>query len=314
MVLEPIVREAIIFASLLTLLSTGLTLTYMATRVPNFAHGSFATVGIYVSLVAAKLVQVSPYTFIPVAFMLSGSIALALYKLILKPLAAKGASTILLMVATIAYDMLLLASLNIFADYMARAHKISSRYFSLKAADIRIDGIPMVFYAAPITAVALLLLLHILMKKTKFGVAMRATIENPPLAGVVGINVDLVYTVAWFLAGGLAGIAGSFMSLWFIGNPDLGTGILVSIFTASIVGGLLNIYGAFLGGFLVGFAEVIGTARLASLLGPWVVPYRPVVPLLIMVISLLTIPKGLSSINWSEILKLPQVRARGTAA
>ncbi len=304
LVFPPIIREAIIFSSLLTLLSIGLTLGYMTTRVPNFAHGSFATIGVYVSLVAVRLVNVSPYLFLPVAFLVSGFVALLLYKAILKPLMRRGASTILLMVATIAFDMLLIASLNIFADYLSRAHRITSRYFSLKAADIRIEGIPLVFYVAPIVAAVLILTFYILLTKTKFGIAMRATIENPALAGVVGINIDLVYTVSWILAGGLAGIAGLLMSLWFVGNPDLGTLILVSIFSASIVGGLLNIYGAILGGFLVGFAEVIGTSRLASLLGVWIIPYRPVIPLLIMVIALLTIPGGLSSIRWSSIAKL----------
>ncbi|MDJ0270195.1 MAG: branched-chain amino acid ABC transporter permease [Aigarchaeota archaeon] len=304
LVFPPIFREAIIFSSLLTLLSIGLTLTYMTTRVPNFAHGSFATVGAYISLVAVRLMSVSPYLFLPIAFLVSGFVALLLYRAVLRPLMRRGASTILLMVATIAFDMLLIAALNIFADYLSRTYKITSRYFSLKAADIRVEGIPMVFYVAPLIAVGLILTLYLLLTKTKFGVAMRAAIENPSLAGVVGINIDLVYTISWILAGGLAGIAGLLMSLWFIGNPDLGTLILVSIFSASIVGGLLNIYGAILGGFLVGFAEVIVTSRLASVLGVWVVPFRPVIPLLIMVIALLTIPGGLSSIRWSSIAKL----------
>jgi len=302
--IPPIFREAIIFASLLTLLSTGLTLTYMTTRVPNFAHGSFATIGTYVSLVAFRMFNTLPYYFLPIAFLLSGVISFILYKAILRPLANRGASTILLMIATIAYDMLLIASLNIFADYLSRNFKITSRYFSLKSADVRIDEIPMVFYVSPIVAAVILVSLYLLLTKTKFGVAMRAAIENPSLAGVVGINVDLVYSVSWFLAGGLAGVAGLLMSLWFIGNPDLGTLLLVSIFSASIVGGLMNIYGAILGGFLVGFAEIIGTARLASILGPWVVPYRPVIPLIILVITLLTIPTGLSTIRLSSIARL----------
>ncbi len=296
-VFPPIIREAIIFSSLLTLLSAGLTLTYMTTRVPNFAHGSFATVGTYVSLVAFRLFSYSPYQFMPLAFVLAGVVSYVLYKAILKPLANRGASTILLMIATIAYDMLLIAALNIMADLLSRNYKITSRYFSLKSADIRIENVPLVFYVAPLVAAVVLIALYILLTKTKFGVAMRAAIENPSLAGVVGINVDLVYSISWFLAGGLAGVAGLLMALWFIGNPDLGTILLVSIFTASVVGGLMNIYGAFLGGFLVGFAEVLGTANLARAVGVWVVPYRPAIPLLILVITLLTIPGGISSIK-----------------
>ncbi len=53
MALDPIFSDAIIFASLLALLSIGLTLTYLTTRVPNFAHASFATIGVYIALVVS---------------------------------------------------------------------------------------------------------------------------------------------------------------------------------------------------------------------------------------------------------------------
>ncbi len=302
--LPPLYQEALIFSSLLTLLSAGLTLTYLTTRVPNFSHGSFATIGAYVSLTSFRVLQLTPYYLIPLAFVLAGAVALALYKLILKPLMNRGSSIIFLMIATIAYDMILLSALNIYADYLSEGLKVTSRYFSLKVADIRIGGptgTPMVFYSSLSSAIAVIVLLYILLTRTRFGVAMRATIENPMLAGVVGINTDLVYTVSWFMAGGLAGLAGVLISLWFIGNPDLGSIILISIFAASIVGGFNNIYGAFLGGYLVGFAEVFGQYILARNIGAWIVPYRPVIPLIIMVATLLIAPYGLAGVRWREL-------------
>ena len=76
--------------------------------------------------------------------------------------------------------------------------------------------------AAPITIAILAITLHIMLRKTKFGIAMRATTENSDLAGTVGINVKLVYGMSWLLGGGFAGIAGALMSLWFQGDPNLG--------------------------------------------------------------------------------------------
>ena len=75
MAFDPIFSDAIIFASLLTLLSIGLTLTYLTTRVPNFAHASFATVGMYIALIASRVWESSPYIAIPIAFAVSGAIA-----------------------------------------------------------------------------------------------------------------------------------------------------------------------------------------------------------------------------------------------
>jgi branched-chain amino acid transport system permease protein len=93
------------------------------------------------------------------------------------------------------------------------------------------------------------------------------------------------------------------MSLWFMGNPDVGASMLPSIFAASVVGGLQSIYGAFLGGFLVGIAEVLGTSYLSGLVGAWIIPYRAVIPLMIMIFTLATVPKGLAAIRWTRASK-----------
>ena len=61
---------------------------------------------------------------------------------------------------------------------------------------------------------------------------------------MVGINIKIIYAVAWFLGGAMAGVAGALMSLWFQGDPSLGLTMMPSIFAASIVGGFFSIYGA----------------------------------------------------------------------
>lgn len=305
--IEPIFRDAIIFASLLTLLSTGLSLTYMTTKVPNFAHGSLATVGFYVCLTASRLWKVSPYLSLPLGFALGAAAGGILYVLTIRPLMKRGANFVVLMIATLAFDLLLLSVFNIYADYLARAHGITSRYFLLRGFDFELGEQPGLFLVAPMMMIAEIGLLHLTLTRTKFGVAMRATVENSDLASVVGINVDLVYAVSWLVAGGLAGLSGVLMSLWFMGNPDVGASMLISIFAASVVGGLLNIYGAFLGAFLVGLAEVLGTSYLSGLIGVWIIPYRPIIPLIIMILTLLTVPEGLAAMSWTRMLRRVKV-------
>ena len=299
----PLLRDAVIFASLLSMLSTGLTLTYMTTKVPNFAHGDFATISMYTSLVLAEIFGLSPYLGIPLGFLVGSLTALLLYISVLKPLLDRGANYIILMIATIAYDMILISVINILADSLTYAYKIATRLFILKSYDFSIFGLPGIAVVAPLIAVVIVVVLYLFLNRTKFGIAMRAAIENPSLAGVVGINVNLTYAVSWFISGGLAGIAGSLMPLWLMCNPDLGMRLIVSIFAASIVGGLTNIYGAFIGGLLIGFAEVLGTGYLSIIVGSWVIPYRPIIPLVIMSLTLLFAPKGLTGIAWREIFK-----------
>jgi len=299
--LDPIFSDALIFASLLALLSIGLTLTYLTTRVPNFAHASFATIGVYIALIASRIWESTPYIAIPIAFAISGAVAVALYTFILKPLIRKGASQAILMVATLAFDLIVIAMLNIIADYIVRTYKVTSREFTLRSYDAEFMGLPMIVFAAPIAVAILAITLHIMLRKTKFGIAMRAATENSDLSGTVGINVKLVFAVSWLLGGGIAGIAGTLMSLWFQGDPNLGPQLIPSIFAASIVGGFLSIYGAIAGGLLVGLTEVLGTRFLAGELGSWLISYRPLIPLVFIVVTLLIAPRGLAGINWSRL-------------
>ena len=301
MLIDPIFSDAIIFASLLALLSIGLTLTYLTTRVPNFAHASFATIGIYIALIATRVWDTSPYIAIPIAFVISGIVAVALYTFILKPLIRKGASQAIQMVATLAFDLVLIALLNITADYIVKTYQVTSREFSLRSYDAEFMGLPMIVFAAPIAIAILAITLHIMLRKTKFGIAMRAATANTDLAGIVGINVKLVYGVSWLLGGGIAGIAGALMSLWFQGDPNLGPLLIPSVFAASIAGGFLSIYGAIAGGLLVGLTEVLGTRFLAGEFGAWLIAYRPLIPLVFIVATLLLAPRGLAGINWSKL-------------
>lgn len=301
MALDPIFSDAIIFASLLALLSIGLTLTYLTTRVPNFAHASFATIGVYIALVATRVWESSPYIAIPIAFVISGIVAVALYTFILKPLIRKGASQAIQMVSTLAFDLIVIAMLNIFADYIVNTYQVTSREFTLRSYDVEFMGLPVIVFAAPITIAILAITLHVVLRKTKFGIAMRAATENSDLSGIVGINVKLIFGISWLLGGGIAGIAGALMSLWFQGDPNLGPQLIPSVFAASIVGGFFSIYGAIAGGILVGLTEVLGTRFLAGELGSWLIAYRPLIPLVFIVVTLLLAPRGLAGINWSRL-------------
>ncbi len=302
--IDPILlSRAIIFSSLLTFLSVGLTLTYLTTKVPNFAHGTFAAVGAYVTLTAVKLWAANPYHSLLLALILGGTIAVAQYLIVFRPLVRRGATIVGLMITTLAIEFILLAGMNIYADYLSTQFKVRSRYFLLSYYDMDIAGQKGLLVVAPTLVVLTVTLLYLALTRTKFGVAMRAAIEDSSLASVVGINVNRVYAISWFIAGGLGSISGALLPLWFPGNPDMGSDVIVSVFAASIIGGLGSIYGAVLGGFLIGLAEILGTNQLAAELGAWVIPYRPLIPLIAIAITLLIASKGLTGVSWRDMTK-----------
>jgi len=313
-VFSPIFRDAVIFASLISLMSLGLTLIYITTKVSNFAHGSLTSIGIYLALTTSSVWASNPYYCLPLAFGLGGSASLILYLLILRPLSRKGASSVSLMIATLAFDLILLASLNIYADYLTSVYKISSRAFILRGVDFKVADQPGIFLVAPTLVLTIISSLYVVLTRTKFGIAMRAVVENPQLASVLGVNTNLILATSWFLSGGLAAMAGVLLPLWFMVSPDTGTSMMLSVFAASIVGGLSNIYGAALGGYLVGLTEILFTNFLAQNVGSWMIPYRPAIPLLAIVATLLIAPTGVAGIDWLSRIRRMRVRLFGPAS
>jgi branched-chain amino acid transport system permease protein len=215
------------------------------------------------------------------------------------------------MVATIGVELVLLAILNIYADYLSKVHKIYSRFFFLRELDITIAGESGLLLVAPTITILTATILYLVLTKTKFGIAMRAAIEDPSLAGVMGINVDRVYTISWFIAGGLGSLSGALLPLWTPGFPEMSARLIVGVFAASIIGGLYSLYGAILGGYLVGLSEILGTSFLVSIIGAEVIPYRSLIPLVVIVITLLIAPKGIMGVNWQNAFSSIRKRLAG---
>ncbi len=291
-----ILFDGLIYASVLAVLCVGLSLTYKITSVPNFAHVSFAILGMYMALIMSKVVGLSVYAALPLAFAVSGSVSLFMYYGIIRILQKKKSSLISLIIATLAFDIFMIGVLNIIADGIRLTYQVNSRDFTLRSLDVVIGGdggLPLVFVVTVALLAGLALGLYCLLYRTSFGMSMRGAIENESLAQTLGINTRTIFCFGWFLSGGLAGIAGVLMAMWFQGDPSLAAIMLPSIFAGSIVGGFSSIFGAILGGLLVGLSEVVGTSVLIDLLGYWIIPYRPVIPFIAMVVTLLILPGGL---------------------
>jgi branched-chain amino acid transport system permease protein len=183
--------------------------------------------------------------------------------------------------------------------------------FFVKEYDFKIAGYPGIFPMSFSICVIVVIMLHILLTRTKIGIAMRATAEDPELASVLGINIDFIQRLSWFLTGGLACLAGAMYPLWFQSYPKSGGMIMTSIMAGSLLGGFDNIYGAIIGGFGVGFSEVVLTAWLQNILGPWIGRWRPLVPMFILVAVLLFEPQGLTGVY--ERLKASPIGERALA-
>lgn len=299
--------KALAYSNGLALTAAGITMIYMATGTFNFSHASMVAWGFYVVFSLYSLLGGSPYYYVPLAALFSGLLGVVVYYTVNRWLLKKGATMVVLMMSTLGVDLILFAFLNIFADYLTEVHKLNARYFVLELKDVtlgvvggvEIKGVPII---SLIVVLSIIVALHTFLTKTKFGIAVRATIENPTLASVLGINPDRVYLTAWFIGGALAGLGGGLLSLAISGYPAIGMTIIVSMFSGAIVGGLYSIFGSLLGGFLIGLSEYIGIYTLSTIYGGKVLAYRLIIPLIAMVIVLLVYPRGLGGINWRAVI------------
>ncbi len=301
---DPIITSSIVYSSLFGLMAIGLTLTYLTTKVPNFAYGSFVTIGIYTALSFYSLYGISPYGALPVAFLVGCLSSVGMYLGILRTLARRGSSLVALMIATLAIDIAFVGIFGIYSDYLYRVyHIIYATNFPQLPGDFSLFGVPGIAFVAPCSLALITLCLWTLLTKTKFGVAMRASIENPSLARVLGINVEAVYVFAWMLAGGFAAMSGAYYSLWLPGGIDVGSKLIVEIFASSVLGGLASIYGAALGGVIIGASEILITTAGVDVFGSSVGIYQKGIPLVFMIITLLVLPQGLVSLEVGKMLR-----------
>ena len=292
--------DGVLVGSILSLGAIGLTMAMHMLRFANFSHAELLSIGAYSALVFDGLFEVF---YPPLAGAIGPlSLTLALSLATILSMAITGASAVLI-------DRL------VFRRVRAKGGELSMVFASFGVAMIIRNVLGLVFglgsqlYSKDIVfalvisrdplllvkpdqvfsliaALVIMAILHLILSRTTFGYALRAVAENPSLAQVSGINLKRMITLVWIIGGGLAAAAGVFYGLSNQINPVLGRDLVLPIFAATIVGGVGSIYGAVLGGFLVGIASNLALVILPS-------GYSPSVPFLIILVVLMIRPTGL---------------------
>ncbi len=295
---------ASVYAAEITILSIGFTLTYLTSKIPNFAHGTYAGFGIYTVYTISRILNMSPYIGFPIAFVIGGVVSILVYMVVIQVLGRMGSGAIVLTIATLAIQIFLSSTLYIYAFWIRNLFSTYTIGFLVKELDFKISGLPGIFVVAISICVFTVISLHYMLTRTRTGIAMRACAEDTQLSSVLGIDVNRIQLLSWFLTGGMASLAGAMIPLWFSSGPDTGSFMITSIMAASLLGGFNNVYGAIIGGIGIGFSEIVLTFYLQQSIGVWVGEYRPLIPMIILVAVLLIEPNGLQGI-WDRLMASP---------
>lgn len=277
------------------LIALGFNITFATTKTFNFGQGAFlvpgSLVGVSLLLLAAgkphfgNLAQaemtVLTYTLATIASVIVvGLIGVILYYCAIKPFVGAGGLNWVL--STIGFGIILQnTALAIWGPAsIAVPSPLGGEVYRIAGAGIR----PQEILIAGV-AIAVMVGLDIVIRKTRFGKALRAVAFNPQAAAIVGINVEKIVIIAFMISSALAGLAGILIAPITTASVFIGMGVALKAFSAAIVGGLTNPRGCVLGGFLLGIIE--------ALVGLWHAELREITIFLLIIIVLTIRPSGL---------------------
>lgn len=248
--------EGIRFGLLIAITAVGLSLIFGTTGLVNFAHGELVAVGAITAwyLNASAGLPLIPATVIAV---LVGAMFGALNERALwRPLRRRGTGLVAMLVISIGLSLALRYVYQIIFGGRVRTY---TSYQGQPATDYGLIRVTDKDIASILVSLVVLVLVALMLQRTKVGKAMRAVSDNRDLASASGIDVDRVIVFVWMLGGALAALGGVLFGLSEGVSWDMGFQLLLLMFAGVTLGGLGTAYGALLGSLIVGIFVQLST-------------------------------------------------------
>ncbi len=283
-ILPQLIVNSIIAGSIYALMALGFNLAFSTTKFFNLAHGILAVVGGYAVFFLNQKIGVNIFLSIAVAVALAGILGFAMDKMVYVPLRKRKASNMVLLVASLGIFTVVQALIAIFFTSQFQTLSFGTSY----TATFNIFGgiITSIQLISLISACVITGGLMLILKKTKFGKAVRAVGDDEEVAKIIGINTNKIIAGTFFIASMIAGLAGVLVGFDTGIEPTMGMSLLLKGVIAAIIGGIGSIPGAFLGAFLLGFVENFGIWKIS---GEW----KDAIAFGVLILFLLFRPKGI---------------------
>ncbi len=273
--------NALILGSTYALLGIGLTLIFGIMRVVNFTHGELYALGAYAVFFLEVSLGVNFFLALVLAVIVGCAVGAAIEFVLLRPLLdADIDTTMLVMIGA------WIVMQNTELLYWGGVSKAVMTPFPEEPLQIGPVFVSWLRLFVLVVALVLIGATYALINRTKLGKAMRATFQDRDTAALMGVNIKGIYTATFAIGSGLAAAAGALLGPVFLVTPSMGDLASLKAFAIVILGGLGNITGATLGGFILAFVEEIGAGYISS-------GYRDAMGFLIIIIVLLFKPTGL---------------------
>jgi branched-chain amino acid transport system permease protein len=273
--------NALMLGGTYALLGIGLTLIFGIMRVVNFTHGELYAFGAYAMYALVMKLGVNFFAALVLATALGVILGGAIELILLRTLRSTDIDiTMLVMIGA----WIILQN----TEQLAWTGVGQSIATPFPAEPLVVGPLSVSWNRIFVFAVAALLIVltWLLVHGTKLGMAMRATFQDRETAALMGVPIQRIHTATFALGSGLAAAAGALLGPVFVVTPTMGDLAASKAFAIVILGGLGNLPGATLGGFILAFAEEIGVAYVSS-------GYRDAMGFLLIILILLVRPTGL---------------------
>ncbi|SLM31834.1 Inner-membrane translocator [Desulfamplus magnetovallimortis] len=288
--------NALQWGSFYSLIALGYTLVYGVLRLINFAHGDIFMVGAYIAFFLAMFFlqgdgglsgPVILAMVIPLTMILTSVCGVALERIAYRPLRRKGANRLYVVITALMCGLILengnLAFLGASRkSFPELIDKVVYNIGSISMTNLKIGVI--------LSSILVYFVLNAIISKTRIGMAMRGISYDKFAIPLMGIPIDTIIMVTFILGSSLAGLAGILFAMSYpVLDPFMGALIGWKAFIAAVVGGIGDIKGAFVGGFLLGIVEILAMAIFPS-------TFRDLIAFSILMIILVIKPTGLFGI------------------
>jgi branched-chain amino acid transport system permease protein len=265
--------NALLWGSFYALIALGYSLVYGVLRLINFAHGDVFMVGAYLAFFVSTGMLAPDGMFglppgvvlvlaVPLVMVLTSLVGVTLERVAYRPLMRKGAHRLYVVITALMCGLMLqngnLALLG--ASRRAFPELVESTVYFIGG--VAIDNLKVLVI---VTAILVFFALHFIVTKTRMGMAMRAVSYDKFPLPLMGIRLDHVVVFTFILGSAIAGLGGMLFAMSYpVLDPYMGAMTGWKAFIAAVVGGIGDVRGAFLGGFLLAFVEIMVTGFLPS--------------------------------------------------
>jgi len=263
----------------------------------NFAHGEVVMIGTLVTITVAGTmikagmpVVLAGFAGLSAAVLVCMALGWGLERIAYRPL--RNAPRLTPLITAIGMSIVLqnLAMMIWGRNYMTFPPLLPKMDFEVAGANFTAVQLIIVLVSS-LTMGGLLLLVY----RTKLGMAMRATSQNPAVASLMGVNINRVIAAAFVIGSALGALAGVMVGTYYeIAHYQMGFMLGLKAFTAAVLGGIGNLAGAMLGGVLLGIIEALGAGYIGDLTGGFLGShYQDIFAFVVLIIVLMFKPSGL---------------------